>query len=311
MKIIDLHEDIAYSAQKGIDVINEESAQSSIKLLKKFEDTLVFASIFPHVETINDKSFKLSKLYGRFTRGTAFSFYLLLDQLKFYNYLERKKYVKIIKTVEDLKSKDIKFLISLEGADVLRDSEDLYLLKDLNVLCLGLTWNYNNKFASSCMSKKDYGLTDEGEEIVRIANNLGIIIDLAHSSKNTILEVTSLSKKPVIVSHANVKRLKEHIRNINDEEIEAIVKTGGVIGITAIVETLKEPKIKAISENIRYIGESFGWEYVAIGTDFLGIERTPEGFENILKIKEIGKLFDEHKEVFWENPMRVILQNLT
>jgi len=311
MKIIDLHQDIAYANQTGKDVINEQEKQSSIKMLSKFEDAIIFASIFPHIETLNEKSHQLASLYNRPMRGTAFSFPLFLDQLKFYYYLERKGIAKIVKKETDLNVKGIKLLISLEGSDILRDFEDLYLIKEMHVLSLGLTWNYDNKFAASCMTKKDFGLTEEGEELVKLANSLGIIIDLAHASKNTLLEAASITKKPIIVSHANVRKLKEHRRNLDDEEIETVIKTQGIIGVTAIVETLSEAKIENIVENIRYIGENFGWQYVAIGTDFLGIESVPKGFENILKIKDVADLIEEHKdEVLWKNAMRVIQKNL-
>lgn len=61
MKIVDLHQDLAYSNQMGRDVIEEEQKQSSIKMLRNF-DSLIFGSIFPHIDTLNDKSHKLSNL---------------------------------------------------------------------------------------------------------------------------------------------------------------------------------------------------------------------------------------------------------
>jgi len=311
MRLIDLHEDLAYSNQLGLDVISGEGVQSSIKMLREF-DSVIFASIFPHVDTLDERSEELTALYGRPTRSTNFSLELFIDQLKFYYYLERKGLVKIIRDINDIEPQGVKLLLSLEGADVLKDYTDLYVLKELHVLNLGLTWNYDNKFASACMSKKDYGLTSEGEELVKLANKLGIIIDLAHASKRTVLDVASVTKKPIIVSHANVAKLKNHKRNLDDEEIEAVVKTKGVIGVTAIVSTLRDPSINGIVENIRYIGESFGWEYVAIGTDFLGIRETPKGFENILKVKELVKAIEGHEEeVMWRNAYRVLRDNLT
>ncbi|BAB66092.1 dipeptidase [Sulfurisphaera tokodaii] len=288
MRIIDLHEDFAYSDQVGIDVINGD-IQSSIKLLKEF-DAIIFASIFPHA-------------------SKGFSLELLLDQIKFYYDLEKKGHVRIIRSIDDFNKPGIKFLLSLEGLDSLRSYEDLYILKELHVYNIGLTWNYDNKFASSCFSKKDYGLTGEGEEVVKLANELGILIDLAHAGKRTVVDVASISKKPVIVSHTNVKKLKDHNRNLDDEEIELVVKTRGVIGITAIPYTLKEPTIQGMVESIKYIGESYGWEYVAIGTDFLGIKETPKDFENILRIKELAKAIEGHEEeVLWKNAYRVIIE---
>ncbi|MFP3203507.1 MAG: membrane dipeptidase [Sulfolobus sp.] len=120
-----------------------------------------------------------------------------------------------------------------------------------------------------------------------------------------------MSRKPVIASHANVKRLKDHKRNLDDEEIEAIVRTNGVIGITAIVFTLREGNLNSVIDNIKYIGKSYGWEHVAIGTDFLGIREVPRGFENILKVKDLVRAIEGHEEeVMWKNAYRVVMDNL-
>ncbi|MEM3230300.1 MAG: membrane dipeptidase, partial [Metallosphaera sp.] len=136
-------------------------------------------------------------------------------------------------------------------------------------------------------------------------------VDLAHAGKRTVMDVASITRKPVIVSHGNVMKLKTHRRNLDDEEIEAVVRTKGVIGVTAIVSTLREPTLQGLVENLRYIGESYGWEYVSLGTDFLGIEKTPEGFDNVMKVNDLLKYVEGHEEeVLWKNAMRVIMANM-
>jgi len=120
-----------------------------------------------------------------------------------------------------------------------------------------------------------------------------------------VLDVASASRKPIIASHANASALKHHRRNLDDEEIEAIIKTGGVIGVTAIRDTLPSPTMQGIVDNLKYIGESFGWSHVALGTDMLGIDETPTGFENILKARNIIEVINREEEL-WRNPLRVI-----
>ncbi|WP_236753511.1 membrane dipeptidase [Acidianus sp. HS-5] len=309
MVLVDLHEDFAYSAQEGKDIIHGKE-QSSIEMLKTVDkNAIIFSSIFPHIDVLSERSKELSLRYGFYTSSSNFSFDVLLSQLKDYYYLERTGHIKIIRSKEDLKKPGIKFLLSLEGTDSLKEFEDLYILKELHFLNVGLTWNYDTKFASSCFSRRDYGLTSEGEELVKLANKLGMIIDLAHASKRTVLDVCSITSKPVIISHGNARKLKDHVRNYDDEEIECVVKRGGVIGITAITSTLPEKSIKGLIENIKYIGESFGWDYVAIGTDFLGISEVPQGFEKITKIKEL--VIEGHEDqILWRNAYRVIEENL-
>jgi len=82
--------------------------------------------------------------------------------------------------------------------------------------------------------------------------------------------------------------------------------------VTAITNTLKDKNIKSIAENINYIGNSFGWRCVALGTDFLGIDEVPEGFENIEKVEELIKYIDGNPEdVIWRNAEELIRKFLS
>ena len=308
MKIADLHEDISWGTSQYFNDTINGPAQSSIAQLAKFDQALVFAAIYPHVRTWNEGADKVITLYGRVTNPTHFSFDLILDHLKFYYYLERRGLVKIIKGPDDSLGK-VNIIISLEGTDALRDIYDLYILKNLGVRVIQLTWNYDTKFAASCNSKKDYGLTGEGEELVRLADDIGLLIDLAHASKQTVLDVASISKKPIIVSHANARKLKDSRRNLDDEMIEAVVKTGGVIGVTAIPSLLPKPSIEGVVDNIRYIGENYGWEHVAIGTDFLGMypDEVISGFESIEKLSTLNSILgDKADTVLWKNAYNLL-----
>lgn len=307
IKFIDLHEDLAFSSQ-STNVV-KGSKQSSIEALKKFDDPVVFSVLFPHIGVWNDHNYPpASQKTDGPTRMTAPLFQVLIEQIKFYRYLERAGYAKIVRRKDDLDHKGLKLLMALEGTDALTDPYDSYILKDLGVGSIGLTWNYDTKFAASCMSKKDYGVTGYGEELIKLCNELGMAIDLGHASKNTIIEASQFSKLPVIVSHTNPKAKTEHVRNIDDETIEAVVKNGGIVGVTAIISTIgKDPDIKNLVENIAYIGDSFGWDCVAIGSDFLGTDKTPAGFESIENMKDLSELLAEHSEqVLWGNAYRVL-----
>lgn len=308
MRIIDLHEDISWGTSQYFNDTINGPAQSSIAQLAKFDQSIIIAAIYPHVRTLNEDFDKMMRLYGRATNPTHFSFDLVIDHLKFYYYLERKGLVKLIRGPYEELGK-VNLVIALEGTDTLRDVYDLYVLKNLGVRVIQLTWNYDTKFAASCNSRRDYGLTGEGEELVKLANELGIIIDLAHASKQTVIDAASISKKPVIVSHANARRLKDSPRNLDDEMIEAVVKTGGVIGVTAIPSLLPKPSIEGLISNIRYIGENFGWDHVAIGTDFLGMypDEVIEGFETVDKFTSLANLLgDAAERVLWGNAYNLL-----
>ncbi|MEM0167724.1 MAG: membrane dipeptidase [Thermoplasmatales archaeon] len=315
MRFTDLHEDFGIASQKT-DIIHEAN-QSNLDFLKSFDDVLVFGVSFPHIATMNESGASTmgqERSAGKFNpKGTVASWEDLMEQLKMYKYLERINEIVVVRNADDLMKKGVKMLLSLEGTDCLRNPYDLYLLHDLGLRNIGLTWNYDTKFAAAAMSKKDYGLTGFGEELIEIADKSGIIIDLAHASKRTILDTCEVTKKPVINSHSNSKSVYDNIRNLDDESIQAIADTDGVIGVTAIKGTLgEEPSIDDIVTHMEYIGDNFGWRHVALGTDFLGINETPKGFENVLKIEQLAeKLGSRSEQVLWENPLRVIKSILT
>jgi membrane dipeptidase len=75
------------------------------------------------------------------------------------------------------------------------------------------------------------GLTDLGREWVKALEAKSIIIDLAHASPATLRDVTAMASRPLLVSHTGVKATCDNPRNLSDEELQAVAKTGGVIGI--------------------------------------------------------------------------------
>ncbi len=198
----------------------------------------------------------------------------------------------------------------------------IVLLHRIGLRSLGLTWNYNNKYGAGCTSKRDYGLTPEGEELIRTANRLGIIIDLAHASRNTALEAIEASKKPVMISHTNLRRFVDTPRNVDDEVLEAIHKTGGIVGLSAIgplITTSRTPTLEDLVKHFMYIYESFGPDMLAIGTDFLGLFGipAPEGFESVDKVQDLLQALSERgvkdadlEKIAYLNALRVIRDNL-
>jgi len=298
MKFIDLHEDIAYSSMYR-DVVHGLE-QSGVDMLKKFPGSIILSVVFPHV------SMQYGNKYSKSIPNTTLAY----QQFNYYGEICKKYDVNMVKE-NKFKDEGINFLISMEGTDIINMPEDIAIFYSMGLRNLGLTWNYDTKFASSCYSKKDYGLTGSGEEIVKLCNSFGIIVDLAHAGKNTILDACNTSSKPVLDSHTNFKALKDHSRNIDEDSIKAIVDTDGVMGITGIRDSLHSPDINGILESINYLGDNYGWRHVSLGTDFLGISETPDGFNNINAIEKLKDLLGNHsQDVLFNNAMRVIKANL-
>lgn len=303
-RLVDLHEDFGITSLYQ-DVF-EGIGHSSFEALKQFEDTTIFSVVFPYTRKwISDSaedSQSLSHIEYQPDQNA------LLRQLKFYQAAERTGLGKIVRNGSDLNAKGHKMLLALEGTNVITGFEDIFFLKSNGVRSIGLTWNYDTSFAASCKSGKDYGLTGSGEQLVDLCNELNMVIDLGHSSDRTIIEVSERSKHPVVVSHTNPKSIFKIFRNMSDEAIEAVAKNGGIIGLTSIPATLgPNPTIDTLVRSITYVGDNFGWDHVALGSDFLGINTTIGGFSSVSDIHALAEKLGNHAdEVLWKNAHRVL-----
>jgi membrane dipeptidase len=83
------------------------------------------------------------------------------------------------------------------------------------------------------------GLSPLGRQVIEAMNRVGIMIDVSHPSKGSIMQAIGLSRAPVIASHSSVRRLANHSRNLDDETLMAIKTNGGVVQIVALDDYLK------------------------------------------------------------------------
>ncbi len=109
---------------------------------------------------------------------------------------------------------------------------------------MSLAHNGNSQLADSNTGEAsgylhNNGLSPLGREVIAEMNRLGMMIDLSHPSKGANLEAIRLSKAPVIASHSSVRALADHSRNMDDEQLLALKKTGGVVQIVGFASYLK------------------------------------------------------------------------
>ncbi len=126
-------------------------------------------------------------------------------------------------------------MLSIEGCECLNGSlENLHRFYENGVRILGLVWNQNNRYACGSLAtgtEDDRGLTPEGVRLIEECDKLGIIVDLSHSSDNTIKDVLQLAKRPVAATHSNFRTVCSHSRNLTDEHALALARSGGFIGL--------------------------------------------------------------------------------
>ena len=107
---------------------------------------------------------------------------------------------------------------------------------------------------------------------IREMNALGMIVDCSHCVRRTTLEAASLSTQPVLTNHANAEALTPHRRNKDDEELLAVARTGGVIGVTTIRWMLDTDgdgpaDMDDFIAHIEYIVDLVGIDHVGISSD--------------------------------------------
>ena len=109
---------------------------------------------------------------------------------------------------------------------------------------LSLTHNGHNQLADSHTGERDgwkwHGLSPLGKQVISELNRCGIMVDVSHAAKSTMLQSAELSRAPVIASHSSVRALCDVSRNLDDEQLVAIKQSGGVIQIVAYDMFLKK-----------------------------------------------------------------------
>jgi membrane dipeptidase len=132
------------------------------------------------------------------------------------------------------RSGKIAAFLDLEGAfDLDGDLHVLRALYRLGLRSLQLTaHNYTNQFADSCCDVSKWGgLNEHGRRVIREMNRLGMVINVAHGSDETILQALAESEDPVIYTHGGFRHFIDITRLISDEAAKAVAAKGGVVGL--------------------------------------------------------------------------------
>ena len=176
---------------------------------------------------------------------------------------------------------------------------------------MGLAHTGHNQLSDSHSGEttKDapnHGISALGREAITEMNRLGMMVDLSHLSRDAALQAISLSKAPVIASHSAVRAFVDHHRNLDDEQLQAVKRNGGVVQIVAYAGYLKSgarsgrtpirtavaagllaacpieapaakplsvagrPGVKELVDHIDYAVKLIGIDHVGISSDFDG-----------------------------------------
>ncbi len=166
-------------------------------------------------------------------------------------------------------------MLSVEGLHNLEGKRaNLDRLFDAGFRMAGITHFFDNELAGSMHGIKKGGLTPFGIEIIRAMEAKGMVVDIAHCSHQCVAEVLSMAKRPVVSSHGGVQATCKVNRNLTDDEIRGVARTGGVIGIGYWDAAVCDNSPAGIVRAIAHVRSLVGVEHVGLGSDFDGAVQT-------------------------------------
>lgn len=176
----------------------------------------------------------------------------------------------------------------IEGMNALDGSLDMVrFYYDLGVRQMLFAYNINNLAGGGCHDE-DSGLTDFGRAVMAEMNAIGMLVDCSHCGHRTTMEAMDCSSDPVVFSHSNARALRDHERNIRDDQAVRCAATGGVVGVNGIGLFVGDDEIStsAVTDHIEYYLDLIGAEHVGIGLDYFQDADTAPGFDETMAKNE-------------------------
>lgn len=218
-------------------------------------------------------------------------------------------------------SDKISSMLGVEGLHQIGNSVSvLRLYHQLGVRYITLTHTCHNKYADSASpdTPLHHGLSPAGEDVVREMNRVGLMVDLAHTSSETMVDALRVSSAPVMFSHSSSYSVCAHERNVPDEVLFQLKTNGGVIMVTFYPEYTNcgnpaEASLSDVANHIQHIGELIGYDHLGIGSDFDGMPNGPKQLEDVSKFPDLieellnrGVSADDLKGLVGGNVLRVL-----
>ena len=215
-------------------------------------------------------------------------------------------------------------LIGMENGYVIgRDLALLQVYRDKGARYLTLVHNGHNDIGDSAQPQESLsdvqaengGLSEFGYQVVDELNRLGILVDISHVSKETMLQATRRSKAPVIASHSGAAGVFVHARNMDDEQLLALRDNGGVVQIVAFNAYLRDggsATVANLADHIDYAVRLLGVDHVGISSDFgggggvSGWSNAGETFNVTLELVRRGYSEEDLAKLWGGNVLRIL-----
>ncbi len=202
-------------------------------------------------------------------------------------------------------------LLSVEGLHNLEGkAENLNKLYAAGFRMAGFTHFFDNELAGSLHGVTKAGLTPFGRSVMGRMEQLGMIVDIAHCSHQCVADVLASARRPVVSSHGGVQAVCKVNRNLSDDEIKGVARTGGVIGIGYWDAAVCNTSPRSIAKSIRHVRDLVGINFVGLGSDYDGATTVRFDTSHLVQITQAlldeGFTVDEIRAVMGGNALRLI-----
>jgi membrane dipeptidase len=187
--------------------------------------------------------------------------------------------VSVVRTIADIHaahaSRTVGLVFGLEAATPIgNDLDRLDVLFGLGLRQIGIAYSDSNALGAGLTEPDDFGLTTFGRRAVRRMNQLGLAIDVSHSSQRTAIDTAAASEVPVFLTHTGARAVWDIPRMSGDDALRAVADTGGVVGMSAAPHTTvsrEHPRhnIDSVMDHFLYCIDLIGIDHVAFGPDTL------------------------------------------
>ena len=312
LSLIDTHCDTAFELYHRQQSINKNNCHISLEGAKDLEKYTQFFAVWASKRKSDEECYS--------------DFLAISDNL--YSEIEKNSdKVAFVKSFSEMESawnanKRAAFL-AVEDARILGGKiERLDVLRDRGVKYLTLMWGGETCIGSS--HDADGGLTDFGREVAKKCFEYSILPDVSHSNEQVTDEVAEMAfeaNKPFIASHSNSYELLPHTRNLRKKHLDAIIKLGGIVGISLCPIHLRDMSDgqKCTAEDVFAHIDSYmslGAENVlGLGCDLDGTD-LPDGFSGVCDLYKVADLCLSHgyseenvEKIFYKNYYEFIKRN--
>lgn len=200
--------------------------------------------------------------------------------------------MRLVTTAEGLEAafaaKEGAVLLGVENGYAMgHDLSRLALWKEIGACYVTITHDGHNDLADAARHKPDLGdgpvchggLSELGRAAILEMNRLGLMVDVSHASKDSMMQAARLSRAPVVATHTCCRTLCDHPRNLDDAQMDLLRATGGLMQITAVPAFLRAPAepgarsaatVKDMADHVDYAVARIGIDHVGLSSDFDG-----------------------------------------